>query len=235
MTTLRSSTKSFVLRLGYGLLVLGLSITRSLGPLPSALAATMAEPSLSHQVIVREGKVTVQVHDVSLSEILSEIGRQSGAHLRWLVYPQAKTISATFTATSLAEALERLLGEHGFLLFYTSTGQESRLSQIWIASGGQGAPQFLSSLHSLSSAPALTSSPQVIRGTSDAQETSTVERLVQTATSDQDLSLRLDALAQLEDYAATDQRVADTLSVLTRNDPNPQVRDAAAEILQQLE
>jgi hypothetical protein len=59
--------------------------------------------------------------------------------------------------------------------------------------------------------------------------------LLQAALSDHGSMTRLEAIARLEAHANQDPRITATLSHLAENDNDPHVRDAAAEILQQLE
>ncbi|MGH8538849.1 MAG: HEAT repeat domain-containing protein, partial [Gammaproteobacteria bacterium] len=56
-----------------------------------------------------------------------------------------------------------------------------------------------------------------------------------TAIHDQDTSVRLDAITQLGGYAQEDPLVEPTLSQVAHSDSDPQVREAAAELLKNLQ
>jgi hypothetical protein len=67
---------------------------------------------------------------------MEEMSRVSGARVRWLSdQAEEKRVSVEFTALPLPEALRRILREMNFLLFYTSTGNSVKLTEVWILSG----------------------------------------------------------------------------------------------------
>jgi hypothetical protein len=69
-----------------------------------------------------DDRLTVHVQEVPLTEVVTEIARQSGADLRGQVC-RPRDVSTAFEAEPLAAALERLLGEQNFTLRYGQDGQ----------------------------------------------------------------------------------------------------------------
>src|SRR5262245_45923685 len=76
--------------------------------------------------------LAVRATAVPLTQVMAELSRLSGARVRWLTPQREGLISVDFPALPLAEALERLVGDKHFLLFYAPRGPGMRLSQIWI-------------------------------------------------------------------------------------------------------
>jgi hypothetical protein len=83
--------------------------------------------------------LTVRLTRVSLTEVLDEIGRQTGAEIRGQVR-EPREVSADFDQVALPEAMHRLLGSQNFALVYSDSGQ---LKAVKLLGGPQegGAPQ----------------------------------------------------------------------------------------------
>jgi hypothetical protein len=79
-------------------------------------------------------KLTVRVANVPASEVLEEIGRQSGARVRGELRTPLD-VTAEFEAVPLPEALYRILGDQNFALVY---GDEGRLKAIRLLAAPQG-------------------------------------------------------------------------------------------------
>jgi hypothetical protein len=155
---------------------------------------------------------------------MEEVSRVSGARVRWLRgQAEERLVTAQFTALPLPEALRRILGETDFLLFYTSVGEGAKLTQVWISSKIQPPLAFAS----------VAQSEESVAGQVE-PDAMPVDTLIQDAVSG-DLSLRVDAIARLGEYAQADPRVKGILSHLASHDGNPQVRAAAAEVLSGIE
>ena len=219
------------------------SLVLSTGLVGSTYALGPAAMTLPGQVALQDEKLTAQLVAAPLRQVMEEVSRLSGARVRWLGrQTEEKPVSVGFTALPLPEALRRILGETNFLLFYTSVGESTALTQIWILSKGTGGRQ-----------PGLTSQPtaqakaqpQPAPG-STSQRTHTVERqaeldaisvdtLIETAISTLEPSVRVEAVARLGGYAPADPKVEGILSHLAANDGNPQVQAAASEVLAGIE
>jgi hypothetical protein len=65
--------------------------------------------------------LTVRITRVPLSEVIEEIGRQTGAEIRGQLR-ESREVSADFEAVPLPEALHRLLGSQNFALVYGDGG-----------------------------------------------------------------------------------------------------------------
>ncbi len=172
---------------------------------------------------------------------MAEISRLSGARIRWLNgQAEEKPVSVEFTALPTPEALRRILGERSFLLFFTPTKEGAKLTDIWITSRTASGPP--GSLHLSAAQPKAPRSTEfsTIQSEDAADRQAElaavpVETLMQTAVSSAELSLRVEAIAQLGGRAQQDPKVEGLLSHLAAHDGNPQVRASAAEVLAGIE
>lgn len=110
--------------------VLALAIL--LGPPPPWAASESSIPP-ERRVEYQKDALTVRLTKVPLSEVLDEIGRQSGAEIRGQVRNPGD-VTAEFEAVPLAEALHRLLGDQNFALIYADRG---RLKAVKLLGGPQ--------------------------------------------------------------------------------------------------
>jgi hypothetical protein len=151
------------------------------------------------------GRLTARIVAVPLPQLIEQVGKLTGARVRWLSPKEETRVSMEFTDAPLPQALRQILGRRNFLLFYTSTGEGAKLSRIWISGTHQGSRQ--------AGQPVLALGGRVPR------------ELSRTALHSRDPSARLDAIRQLKWYVQTDRRgVTSVLSWLARRDPNPLVR-----------
>lgn len=67
-----------------------------------------------------DGRLTADLHDVQLADVLAAVAAQAGLEIRG--QPPSRTISVQLDAVPLAEALPRLLGEQSFALTYDRKG-----------------------------------------------------------------------------------------------------------------
>ena len=203
----------------------GILVSLVLGTeLAGAAYALDPTATLSGQIALQDGKLTARLTTTPLRQVMEEVSRVSGARIRWLRgQAEERLVSAEFTALPLPEALRRILGETDFLLFYTSVGENTKPTQIWISSKAQPRPAVDSAAQSEESV-AEQGEPDIMP----------VDTLIQDAVSG-DLSLRVDSIARLGGYVQADPRVKGILSHLASNDGNPQVRAAAAEVLSGIE
>jgi hypothetical protein len=99
--------------------------------LVSVLCAGAARSAGERVIQYRDDALTVRVSEVAVSEILDELGRQAGAHIRGEVQTP-HDVSVAFEAVPLSDALHRLLGEQNFALVY---GAEGRLKSVRLLGG----------------------------------------------------------------------------------------------------
>jgi hypothetical protein len=217
------------------------SLFLSTGQVGSAFAFDPAPAPLPGQFTLQNGRLTAQVVTTPLRQVMEEMSRVSGAQVRWLSgQAEEKPVSVEFTALPLPEALRRILREMNFLLFYTSTGNSTKLTEVWILSGiGKSQAERTSPLASPEKVllPIPDSTPQSAEAEDRQAEFATMplEILIQTAVSTVDPSLRIEAIAYLGRRAAEDSTAENILSHLASNDSDPQVRAAASEVLAGIE
>jgi hypothetical protein len=97
--------------------------------------AQVTEPVAPPGRVIRYGDDTLTVHlsGVPLSEVLDELGRQSGAEIRGTVR-DPRDVTAQFEDVPLPDALHRLLGTQNFALVYADQG---RLRAVKLLGGPQ--------------------------------------------------------------------------------------------------
>ena len=189
----------------------------------------------SGQIVLQDGKLTARLSATPLKKVLEDISKLSGARLRWLGgVAEERPVSVGVTALPLAEALRQILGESNFLLFYASGGEDTRLTQIWISSKKTGDGHSGLTPRLAEHAPPLSTFDSQSEHTEERQaalDTVSLDTLIQTAVSTQAPAVRVEAIAQLGEYASADQRAADILSHLAANEREPQIQAAASEVL----
>jgi hypothetical protein len=94
---------------------------------PDATAAGAAEPA--GVISVRGDRLTVQVSDLPLDEVLRRIAQPSEAEVHGSVVTP-RNVTADFTDVPLQDGLSRLLGEQNFLLTYRVDGRLRRLTLL---------------------------------------------------------------------------------------------------------
>jgi hypothetical protein len=117
----------------------GLLASMALSSTPG-YAADAPAPGVGHfpgTFTLHEETLAVQVAALPLGQVMAEFSRVSGARVLWLTSGAEEPVSVEFPALPLSEALERLLGERNFLLFYSTAGKSMRLTQIWISAREQ--------------------------------------------------------------------------------------------------
>lgn len=171
------------------------------------------EKAFPGTLVLEDGKVTAQLNAVSLHHVLQELGRLSGAQIRWLGPADESTVSVDFADLSLPEALRRLLGGKNFMLFYTSEGEELQLTRIWVSS------------------PRLIGQPLLSARSTDFAPPD----LIQTALSGPNDNARIRAIWQLRRYATKDPRVKSILLQITQSAAtSSRLHDTAFHILSRL-
>jgi hypothetical protein len=215
--------------------LLGILGSLVLGSLPGGAADALGSAPVDApgEITFQDRQLTARIGAASLWQVMAEVTRLSGAQVRWMdAKVREQAVSVEFRDLALAEAVRRLLRATNFLLVYTSSGEDARLTQIWIASredgglpGRQRPPASPGPLPPPADEPAA-----AIEEPAAAVEVP-LETLIQTATDDADLAARLSAIGELGSHAPHEAGVRDLLEDLANHDPNPQVRDAAAMLL----
>ena len=97
-------------------------------------AAAADEPATPDRVIRFENDaLTVRLARVPITDVLSELERQTGASVRGSLL-DPREVTAEFKAVPLSQALARLLGDQNFALVY---GEGGRLRALTLLPGGQ--------------------------------------------------------------------------------------------------
>lgn len=199
------------LRLG---LLLGLAASSML---PGGVSIpSFAAVNIPGHMTLRDGKLTARIAAAPIRQVLEEVSSLTGARVLWLGQEEEGRVSVEFTDLPFPDALRKILGERNFMLFYTSRGEETRLSEIWISSASVVKEQALSLTPP---SPADQLPPQ----------------LMQTALYGQDLTSRLNAIRRLKKFAQKDARVKTILSQLTRSAAEPEVQEAAEKALAEIQ
>src|SRR6185369_8022051 len=103
---------------------------------PASPAATQA--TFPGTLTLRDGKVTAYLKAVRLDQVMTEVSRLSGVQVVWVDdTSRERPVSVGFTDLPLLHALDRLLGETNFVLFYADGQRNTRLTYIWIAAQRQ--------------------------------------------------------------------------------------------------
>ena len=216
---------SWMPTLGLGLLLIG--------DLLPAFAVTGATPIL---ITLHEGKLSAQVADTPLWQVLAEVGRLSNTQVLWLNDEgKERQVSVEFADLPLAEGLERILRHKNFVLFYAQTPTEERLTQIWVSSDRDTGQLPVT----IPEAPAGTSPSREKDTGQDERATvpagDVMQEVAQIATSDPNPSMRANAISYLGAHAQDDPQVKETLEQIANGDTNVRIRKAAAEALQGVE
>ena len=208
-----------------------LGVLPCVAPVHATSATAPVNPAFAGTVTLHDGKLTARLSAVPLRRVMAEVSRLSGAQVLWLRGVREEPVSVEFTALPLTEALQRLLGGNNFLLFYTSVGEEAKLTQVWIASRGQGREpmRFAPPLGTDAGVPPSPASDPPSGGME------TIDTIIHTATQDPDPTMRLVSVSQLGMRAQEDVRVKAVLTQMAHSDHDPQVRNVAAEMLYSLE
>ena len=187
---------------------------------------------LDTKVTFQGEKLTATFTAISLRQIMEEISEVSGVQIRWLDTEGEELMTVDFVAMPLSRVIPQLLRDRNFVLFYSSTGPGTRLTQIWISSRKAGGKQSESIQPPISRAlpPSISRDNNVIQ-----EDVVSSDTLLQTLLYDRGISTRLDAITRLIAYAPQDPRIAAAFSHLASNETNPEVQHAAATALQQLE
>jgi hypothetical protein len=93
--------------------------------------AASAESTDAIQLRYANDTLTARLENASLSDVLAELSRQSGAEVRGNLR-SPRNVTAEFDAVPIAEALHRLLGDQNFALVY---GREGGLRVVKLLGG----------------------------------------------------------------------------------------------------
>lgn len=105
------------------------------GALGASIPAAAADDAATSDRVIRyeNDALTVRLARVPITDVLSELERQTGASVRGSLL-DPREVTAEFKAVPLSQALARLLGDQNFALVY---GEGGRLRVVTLLPGGQ--------------------------------------------------------------------------------------------------
>jgi hypothetical protein len=188
----------------------------------SSPAATQA--TFPGTLTLRDGKVTAYLKAVPLDQVMTEMSRLSGVQVVWVDdTSRDRPVSVGFTDLPLLRALDRLLDETNFVLFYADGQRNARLTYIWIAAQRHRTEPRQSAFLPTTFLPGTTF-------TGDEP----IDALIQTALYAPDPKVRARMVASLGLRDHEDDRVRSTLSQMAFEDSDPTVCNAATEVFYSL-
>ena len=117
-----------------------LAVVAAVVPVYATSSPTAIKSALPGTLTLRDGKVSAQLNAVPLGQVMAEVSRLSGVQVVWVDdTSRLRPVSVGFTNLPLLRALDRLLGETNFMLFYTGDPRNTKLTHIWIAAQRQRA------------------------------------------------------------------------------------------------
>jgi hypothetical protein len=188
-------------------------------------------PSVS--MSLHNGYLTAHIVATPIQQVMQKLSRVSGAKMVWQSPPNEHLVSVAFFSLPLAEAVQRIVGAHNFLLIFSSTAETARLTQIWLSAP----PQSQTRGDTTQSRPSVTPirmEKEAASTTSegeDAEERARLESALQVVTQTQDVATHLTAIEILAPYVTVDPQVRITLSHLAQSAQDSQVQEAAAAAL----
>ena len=213
----------------------------------SAAGAPSAAKTLPFKMTLKDGKLTAQIRTAPLHKVIEEIGRLTGAEVRWLTQEEENPVSADFTDLPLHEVLETILKKN-FTLSYTFVGNDKKLIGIWILSSGKRSesvptPEATKSLSMVQEGHAENAGEwdraRVIKDVNAKVEEKErrpeplpVDPVAEINLAEAPPSVRLEATKVLGMHAENDQEVRTILSHLAHSDSDPQVREMASRVLE---
>lgn len=175
------------------------------------LAAIPLRETRAATTVTWDGQfLSARIAGAPLEQVMAEIGRATGAELRWQHAAAGPTVTVELAAVSLPEGLRRILGEGSFQLIFSRGG--GRLARIWISPAGGHEDQAEQSRTS--------SGPK-----------SAVDRLIDSAVDAEDPQERLEAMTQLARSGRDDPYVTAILDEVVRSDRDRRVRETIDELL----
>ena len=167
----------------------------AVSPAPGAAPAAPAAPSI---VKVQGDRLTVQLSDVPIDEVLRRIAEPSKADISGAV-TTPRNVTADFADVPLQDGLARLLGEQNFLLTYRVDGGLKRLT---LMGGSTDAPVETRVVKTTPATPQQTPGDLLqrripVRGKLKGflgEETATVQQLMDIALRQDDSGLRFEAM-----------------------------------------
>lgn len=188
----------------------------------------------------RNGRLSIEAHDVALAEALERIGKESDLEISWHV-PLDETISTRFRGWPIETGIRRLLSGYNFVLVYEELPDRSRhdharahLSRVEVfahgAKPGRARPMRDRAQPGKFAQPPMDTSSIGLSGENEGH----MRRVGARALYSSDAGVREDAVDDLF-FVDDEAYAAEILSEVLEQDPDPDVRASALEALEGLE
>ncbi len=200
---MRTSGARLPFRLALCGLLAGLTVAR-----PAPAGATSASMAL------HEGLLSADVAGTPVSRVMEEVGRLTGAEVRWLGAAGEEPVSVRFSDVPLTDAIGRLLGTRSFLLVASGPGASPPIIRVVILASGER--------------PGL--EPEAPRVPSEDAERA-LDAAVATALAPEAPAVRLHAIDELARVAQQEPQAWMVLTELSRLEPDRTVGAAARRAL----
>ena len=204
----------------------------------TATAASAAEPEREETLMVRidHGRLTLRASGVDLRSVLQAVAREGDLTLV-LAAPLEDEITIALDDVPLDEGVRRLLGSRDHVLVYEAQphgGGASVLKQVKVGTPDGTAPSARGGLVAALGDGDSTARVAALEALANSDEIS-FDLLREVALRDPVPAVRTRALELLRETQADERRVEDVVLMASRNDPDREVRAAAAALLEGFE
>jgi hypothetical protein len=191
------------------------------------------EETLEETLTVRidHGRLTLRAEGVALDTVLRAIAQHAGITIV-LETPLPDDVSAAFDDVALDEGLRRLLGSRNHVLVYEAgaPNEPALLRHVKVEAPGTASPSRAGVVPGLDDSDS-TARVMALEALADSDAVS-FDVLLDVAQRDPAPALRIRALELLSETEAQQSRVEDAAQMASRNDPDREVREAAAALLE---
>jgi hypothetical protein len=112
------------------------SVPGQVVPQPRPLQATAPlirpGPLMQSAVTIDGGKLSVSLREAKIHDVMEAIARQSGMQIIFVGQAAQATLTESFSRLPLEDGLRRLLRGKNYLLVYSETERESRITKVFV-------------------------------------------------------------------------------------------------------
>lgn len=91
-------------------------------------------PRMQSAVTIDGGKLSVSLREARIHDVMEAIARQSGIQIIFVGQTAQATLTGSFSGLPLEDGLRRLLRGMSYVLMYSETERESRISKVFVIS-----------------------------------------------------------------------------------------------------
>jgi len=184
------------------------------GLLAGLTVVQAAAGAASVRMTLNGGLLTAEIAGAPLRQVMEEVGRLTGAEVRWLGAAGDERISLSFADVPLADAIGRMLGARSFLLVAPAAGSPLSIIRVDILASGQ-APRL---------------EPDTPAAPSEHADDA-LDAALATALAHEEPAARLRAIDELAQVAQQEPRAWMVLTELSNREADGAVRAAARQAL----